>query len=89
MNEKVLTVFLAVIAFGLMCLVPGSAPAALEILALKTTYIVLLLLVFFLLMFFLRGTKWNAWDEIVDQRNTGFAIVVAAILLAISNVIGK
>ena len=68
---------------------PGSGLAVAEIVVLKMIYVSVLLVVSLGLLFFLRGTKYDVYAEIFDQHNIAAAILIAALLLAIANVIGK
>ena len=70
-------------------LAPGNGAAIVEIVVLKMIYVAVLLAVAVGVLFFLRGTKSDIFAEIFDQHNIAAAIFVAALLLAIANVIGK
>lgn len=89
MNEKILTVLLAVIAILAVCFLPGAPLAAAEILTLKLMYIALLLGVLFATVYALRGTNYDVLAEIFDTDNKAAAIFVGAIVIALALVIGK
>ena len=89
-DEKVFAgLFLLATVVATYYLAPGSGLAVAEIVVLKMIYVSVLLVVSIGLLFFLRGTKYDIYAEVFDQHNIAAAVVIAALLLAVANVIGK
>lgn len=70
-------------------LAPGNGAAIVEIVVLKMIYVAVLLTVAVGLLFFLRGTKFDVYQEIFGEDNIAAAILVAALLLSVAAVVGK
>lgn len=89
-DEKVFAIlFMLVTVFAAYHFAPGSGLAVAEIVVLKMIYVSVLLIVSFGLLFFLRGTKYDIYEEIFDEHNIAAAMLIAALLLSIALVIGK
>lgn len=89
-DEKVFAIlFMLATVFAAYYFAPGSGLAVAEIVVLKMIYVSVLLIVSFGLLFFLRGTKYDIYEEIFDEHNIAAAMLIAALLLSIALVIGK
>jgi hypothetical protein len=89
-DEKVFALlFLLATVAAAYYFAPESGATVAEIVVLKMIYVSVLLVVSLGLLFFLRGTKYDIYAEIFDQHNIAAAILIAALLLAVANVIGK
>ena len=93
MNEKLLIGILAILAAVGLFFLPVSGMAAAEIVVLHLIQVALLLGIVFATFYLLRGTKFDVWEKIAPEDwkapNIALAIVLAAIVIGISNVIGK
>ena len=89
-DEKVFAIlFMLATILAAYHFAPGSGMAVAEIVVLKMIYVSVLLIVSFGLLFFLRGTKYDIYEEIFDEHNIAAAMLIAALLLSIALVIGK
>ena len=80
-------IVISVLAVFLM--VPGSTLAAAEIVTLRLMQLAVLLIAFFATVYCLRGTKYDVLEEIFERENVAAALVISALLIALSGVIGK
>lgn len=68
---------------------PGRELVLMDIIVLKMVYVAILLSVMIGFLFFLRGTRYDVMKEIFEENNSGAAVFVIGVLIALSMVIGK